>query len=86
MTKSIIKQLEEQFGGKWEYIRDNFPNGTWHCKEKDVYAYYVATGGYDVNGEYMKPSILQMRVYGMGTPEEFIPEQSYNKYFNKINK
>lgn len=82
--KSITKQLEEEFGGKWKYIRSNFPNGHWECEEKNAHAWYVADGGYDVNGCYM-PSRFPpaMYVYGLGTPERFTPEQSYVKWLKK---
>jgi hypothetical protein len=82
MPKTILKQLEEEFGGKWEYIRD-FPNGFWVCEELDASANYVANGGYDINGEYVPSMLLTMYVYGLGTPIRFIPEQSYVKWLKK---
>jgi len=81
--KTITKQLEEKYGGKWKYIRNRFAGGRWFCKELDAMAYYVAHGGYDVNGEYVPPILQNIFVYGIGVPKRFVPKQSYKKLLNK---
>ena len=78
--KPIYKQLEEEFGGKWKYIRTVFGGGIWEQEGSDAYACYVATGGYDINGSYVEPTIHTMYVYGLGTPKRYVPTQSYKKF------
>lgn len=81
---TITKQLEEKFGGKWKYLRVGFPNGIWKSEEKNARAYYVATGGYDLNGEYVPSLFPILYVYGLGNPpKRFTPDQSYIKSLKK---
>jgi len=74
MVKSIVKQLEEKYGGKWKYI----PFASmWVCDELNLMACYVAEGGYDMDGNYIPvPEIFKrLTVYGIKPhPEKFYPE------------
>jgi hypothetical protein len=82
--KTIIKQLEEKFGGKWEFHRIHFGSGIWVSEDLDATANYVACGGYDINGEYIPPNLPTMYIYGIGDPKRFIPKQSYKKWMKKL--
>ena len=77
-TLPIVRQLENKYGGKWEY----FPFSGWGCEELKMLAHYVYEGGYDIDGNPMYDDtklfiglLKPIRVYGNGKRgEEFYPE------------
>lgn len=68
--KSVINRLREKYPGEWKYIPGS---RIWVCEELKMSAFYVADGGYDVNGNYMPPLFkTPPRVYGNGVRGEHI--------------
>ncbi len=70
MKKSITKQLEEKYGGKWKYSRSSH---IWYCDELEMIAHYVYQGGYDIDGDMIENNITKklssldtIQVYGNG--------------------
>lgn len=59
--KPIVRQLEEVYGGKWEYM----PFYGWKCEELDMFAHYTSSG-YDVLGNPIKSLFNNPKVYGNG--------------------
>jgi len=72
--KSIVKQLEEHYGGKWIY--HNF-KGLWTCDNPRLTAMYMSEGGYDTDGNYIPTLSIFSRLTIYGTkpyPEKFYPK------------
>jgi hypothetical protein len=70
---SIVKQLEEHYGGKW--IHHPFAS-MWSCEKKKLTAMYMADGGYDMEGNYTPSPIIfrKLTIYGTKPhPEKFYP-------------
>lgn len=70
-NKPITKQLSEKFGGKWRYIPFQ---SFWICDEMNAHAYYVAEGGYDMNGDYQESPIIfkRLTVYGLKNGTQYL--------------
>ncbi|MEM6737418.1 MAG: hypothetical protein AAF620_15260 [Bacteroidota bacterium] len=60
---TIAKQLNKEFGGKWEYLPGLH---WWVCEELDARAMYVA-GGYNELGDYVPVSkeFRRLALYGL---------------------
>lgn len=55
---SICRQLTYQVGGEWTYNRSK---QEWFEARSGRYAYYVHTGGFDINGEAAPGCALSVR-------------------------
>ena len=63
-NKPITKQLSNKFGGEWKYTPFQ---SIWSCDEMRLTAYYVAEGGYDMDGNY-KPvhkAFRRITIFGL---------------------
>jgi len=70
----ITHQLKNKFGGSWKYIPFQ---SMWVCDELNYLAYYVAEGGYDMNGNYIPvPKIFsRLTVYGLKDGVQYLYPQ-----------